>query len=76
MRIIVLQAIANVTDTNSSLLSSFASPNAIKFWQDCCNAATDCCKRMINARRNKLTKEVQTSYSKTDPDRCESMQGN
>ena len=44
-----------MSDTSSSLLSSFVNEQAIKLWQDCCIAATECCERMVKERNNKLT---------------------
>ena len=55
MSIILQKALANVSDTSSSLLSSFVNEQAIKLWRDCCKAATECCERMVKERNNKLT---------------------
>ena len=67
--------VANISDTNSSLLSSFVDERAIKLWKDCCFAATECCEKMISAKNNKLHKG-DTTVSKDESNRCNSTQGN
>lgn len=71
---VLQQVLANVSDTNSTLLSSFVDKRAIKLWQDCCFAATECCEKMISAKNNKLH-QVDTTVSKDGSNLCKSAQG-
>ena len=78
--IITLQkAVANVSDTSSSLLSSFVNEHAIKLWRDCCKAATECCESMVRERNSQLiTKDKDSSnaaMSKGPSSLCKSHEG-
>jgi hypothetical protein len=47
-----LQVVANFSDKDNPLLSSFDGETAFHLWRDCCEAAVRCCEKVKMADKH------------------------
>ena len=72
------ESLANESDPNSQLLSSFIDSHAIKLWKDCCKSAEECCQKMISAANDNSVDRRSKNYAFTEIEssQCKVAKGN